>query len=177
MNKDLLSKTSLAKKDAPSLLYQYIWKQGLPPLVHSGTAGLGLQVCSGLLASPLDCGGPPAAESSHLFRDSSQVRKSGRTSHRAALLLEKKSLPLRSHWSEPVTPLLVVGTALQVRSGGQPLEHPVLPARKPRKGEGLLDRPTALSHTLVFEMNSQATFTNTPNLPQYFVQGYELRMI
>lgn len=80
MNKDLPSKTGRAKKETASLTYQSIYKQGVPPLVHAGTAVIDLQVCSGLLASPWMAWGFPLLNY-ELSQDSRQGRKSGRTSH------------------------------------------------------------------------------------------------
>lgn len=108
MNKDLLSKTGRAKKETASLTYQSICKQGVPPLVHVGTAVIDLQVCSGLLASPWIAWCLPV-----LNHELSQDSRPRQEEWQDLPLLEK-ILPLRLHWSEPVTPVLATRKAQQV---------------------------------------------------------------
>lgn len=109
MNKDLLRKTGRAKKETASLTYQSICKQGVLPLVHVGTAVTDLKVCSGLLASPWIAWGLPL-----LNHELSQDSRPRQEEWQDLPLLEK-ILPLRFHWSEPVTPVLATRKAQQVR--------------------------------------------------------------
>lgn len=78
-------------------------------MVHVGTAVREMQVCSGLLVSPWIAWGFPL-----LNHELSQDSRPRQEEWQDLPLLEK-ILRLRLHWSEPVTPVLAMRKAQQVR--------------------------------------------------------------